>query len=69
MVQIGPSGGAILRLLILLNFDFKDIFILKDEDSGDTTGNCAIRTQKLLFKNKTCRPLRWEKQTLSVPSK
>jgi hypothetical protein len=62
MVQIGPSGGAILRSLILLNFNFKDIFLLKDKDSGETTGNrkCPIQTQKLLFKTETCRPLRWE---------
>jgi hypothetical protein len=39
MVQIGPSGGAILRSLILLTFNFKDIFLLKDNDSGETTGN------------------------------
>jgi hypothetical protein len=63
MVQIGPSGGAILRSLILLTFNFKDIFILKDEDSGENTGNrkCPIQTQNLLFKNGTCRPLRLEK--------
>jgi hypothetical protein len=39
MVQISPSGGAILRSLILLTFNFKDIFMWKDEDSGETTGN------------------------------